>query len=117
MQSILSKRFSLNGLVLWLLLLSLVLVACGGEASPAPQNQSSPTAGATSAAPTGTVTNGPSFTPVALPTTAASATPGTVVVIDPNVKGELVIWEALPDNQGSFVKDQTDAFSKAYPGL
>ncbi len=122
----------LNGLVLGVLLLSLVLVACGGETATTPTSQVSPTVSATTgaattaapettAAPTTaavTTANGGSFTPSGVPTTqAATGTPTAVAVIDPNLKAELVIWEAMPTNQATFVRDLTATFGKAYPGV
>jgi arabinogalactan oligomer/maltooligosaccharide transport system substrate-binding protein len=118
------KWFRLNGLGLGVLLLSLLLVACGGEtaltapASPSPGATTA--AAATTLAPTVAATetvSGGSVTPAGLPTTTAGATTSAVTVIDSNLKGELTIWEALPDNQASVIKDQAATFGKAYPGV
>ncbi len=126
----LKKWFRLNGVVLSLLLLGLILAACGNDpATPGPVSPSpaATTAVATTAvaiteAPTTTVVpatplNGGSVTPVGIPTTAASTQAAGVAVIDPNLKSELIIWDALPDKEASSFRDLATTFGKAYPGV
>lgn len=126
-------RLNLAALAI-ILVLSLALTACG-EATPAPL-QASPTAAGNSAQSTnpataissdtpatpGTAavsspTPGPIFTPGTQDTPAATAPAATVAVIDPNIKGSLVIWDGLNDKLAATLKAQVADFGKAYPGL
>ena len=123
------KKFPGSGqplsLGLCLLLVSLLLVACG-DSSPAltsSQSGSPNTVQATATASDTSTTDGSSTTS-ATGATAASATPAasssvtaTVAVIDPSLKGTLTVWEALPSGQSAVWQNLTATFVKAYPGV
>lgn len=123
----------LNFWFLLLLGLSFLLVACGGGDRA---GRVEPTANSTLTSPVLTVgsdvptleilpsdpllvvaTNGPSFTPVGLPTARPVAPATKAAIVDANLKTELVIWEALSTKQTSLVKDQVTNFGKLYPSL
>src|SRR5947209_17883894 len=106
-----SRRFRLTLLVLGVMILTLTLAACGGETTPTTGPQ---TTGATSTGSAATALAGDAAQPSAGPTggTAAATSPApgvlftpgtqatppattpaaTVAVVDPNLKGNLVIW-------------------------
>ncbi|HEX2912678.1 MAG TPA: extracellular solute-binding protein [Chloroflexia bacterium] len=111
-----------NALLLGVFLLSLSLVACGGEnATSTPASGTTVVTSPNQAG--GTVTGSatssaePNFTPAGQVPTAASSTPAPVALLDPNLKTTLVIWEALPDSQSTALKELVTAFGKAYPGV
>ena len=131
-----NRRFRLTLLVLALLILTLTLAACGGETTPTTGGQ---TTGASATGSAATALAGDAATPGAGPTggtaAATSPTPGvlftpgtqatppaatpaaTVAVVDPNLKGSLVIWDGLNEKMAAVLKDQVADFSKAYPGI
>lgn len=129
------KGFILGGLALVLMLLSFLVTACAD--TPTATSQQTTQAAQTSAAttttqssaattttqssapemtPEGTTTAAPNFTPVGL-SAAATATPAPATVLDATLKGDLVIWESLSDKLSPLVREQNQAFSKAYPGV
>lgn len=118
------KWFKLNGLVLGVLMLSIMLSACStaiNTAIPAAAT-SVPTATVPAAAPTSTTAaNVPTAfgqnPTVTVGTTPATSTTPSVAVIDPNLKGDLIIWEAMPPSQQQFAREQANTFGKAYPGV
>jgi arabinogalactan oligomer/maltooligosaccharide transport system substrate-binding protein len=128
----LTRERLLNLLVLGLVVLALVLNACG-EVTPAPARSSPPAA--SDARTTNPATASGSETPPATQPVGGSAIPGsptpgqvftpatrttptaTTAVIDANLKGSLVIWDGLNNKLAASLKDQAAAFGKAYPGL
>lgn len=116
------------------LLLTLTLAACGGsglttnlDTTPTASTGSSATAVAgdtgqtTTAAASGTAaatgpTPGPLFTP-GTENTPPATTQAAVSVVDPNLKGSLVIWDGLNSSMAGVLKAQVADFGKAYPGL
>lgn len=120
------KRFRLNLLILAGLVLSLLLSARGGGSNftPAPQATATTAASTTSAAPTTAAPQTSAPLPTAEPTsgpvgaaTVPAGSPAPVAVIDPNLKGDLLVWEALPERQTAMARDLAATFGKAYPGV
>lgn len=120
----------LGWLVSILVGLSLVLAACGGEnvtlpvqtgaagaATTAAQTSAAVETSVPAAPATATAETTTSNTPVGLPTRGLDEATTPVAVSDGNVKGELVIWEALNGAQATLAKEQATAFGKAYPGI
>ncbi len=62
-------------------------------------------------------TAGGSYTPAGGQSGATSPTPAAVKVIDPNLKGDLLLWDALPKEQTGALNELVATFRKAYPGL
>jgi maltose-binding protein MalE len=107
------KKFKINLLALGVLVLSLVLAACNSAASP-------------TAKPSNTATSAPATQPAVEPTTAAPIVAATTApavsttvpaVVDANLKGDLLIWEASASSQQQFMREQVTAFGKAFPGI
>ena len=121
------KWVGLMSLALGSLLLSLLIVACGNDNTATPSGVTTGAASTSASANTTEATSttaaattagsNPNFTPVGLASPAAAATPGAVAVIDPNLKGTLTVWDALPSTEASTLRDEITAFGKAYPGL
>lgn len=113
------KFLKIYGIAAAMLLLTLVLAACGGEtptATPTTTGVATITSSATTAAATtGIASVAPATTAAVTPaaTVTASATP--VAVVDANLKTNLTVWFALPKGADSLFRDQLKRFGQMYP--